>query len=92
MVAELKQMGVEVMVSIWPTVNPNADNYSKMHEEGWLIEASRGMSVFKPFIDTDTGPLYKVSSIDPWFDVKAENLVRRWVRLGLRSLELMVDP
>jgi alpha-D-xyloside xylohydrolase len=60
MVAELKQMGVEVMVSIWPTVNPNADNYSKMHEEGWLIEASRGMSVFKPFIDTDTGPLYKV--------------------------------
>jgi len=60
MVAELKQMGVEVMVSVWPTVNPNADNYTKMHDEGWLIQASRGMSVFKPFIDTDTGPLYKV--------------------------------
>ena len=60
MVAELKAMGVELMVSVWPTVNPNAENFTKMNDEGWLIQASRGMPLFKPFIDTDTGPLYKV--------------------------------
>jgi len=25
-----------------------------------LVQSSRGMPLFKPFIDTDTGPLYKV--------------------------------
>lgn len=60
MMAELKAMGVEVMVSIWPTVNPNADTYAQMNNEGWLIQASRGMPLFKPFIDTDTGPMYRV--------------------------------
>jgi len=60
MVDELKSLGVETMVSIWPTVNPNADTYAQMQAQGWLVEAARGMPVFKPFIDTDTGPMYKV--------------------------------
>lgn len=30
MVDELRSLGVELMVSIWPTVNPNSDNYSEM--------------------------------------------------------------
>ena len=61
MVAELKSMGVELMVSVWPTVNPNADTYNTLHNEGWLVQTSRGMNLLKPFIDTDTGPNHKVA-------------------------------
>ena len=61
MVDELKSMGVELMVSIWPTVNPNAEHHARMQSEGSLVKAERGMPLFKPFIDTDTGPLYKVA-------------------------------
>ena len=30
MVDELRELGVELMVSIWPTVNPNSENYAEM--------------------------------------------------------------
>lgn len=60
MVKELKAMGVELMASIWPTVSTNAEQYPRMVQEGWLIRAERGLPVQKIFIDTDTGPLYRV--------------------------------
>ncbi len=60
MVEELKSLGVETMVSVWPTVNPHADNHAQMQAEGWLIDAARGMPVFLPFVDPDTGPLHRV--------------------------------
>ncbi len=60
MVAELKSLGVETMVSVWPTVNPNADTHARMQAEGWLVDASRGLPVFLPFVDPDTGPLHRV--------------------------------
>jgi alpha-D-xyloside xylohydrolase len=60
MVKELKSMGVELMVSIWPTVNTNAEDFARMQQEGWLIQAERGLPVFKNFIDTDTGPTFRV--------------------------------
>ncbi len=56
MVAELRSLGIEVMVSIWPTVNPNAQTWEQMDQEGWLVESDRGLPLLKPFIDTDTGP------------------------------------
>ena len=37
MVDELRELGVELLVSIWPTVNPNCDNYAKMEREGFLV-------------------------------------------------------
>jgi alpha-D-xyloside xylohydrolase len=61
MVAELRGMGVEVMVSIWPTVNPDADTWEQMDQAGWLVETARGLPLIKPFIDTDTGPTKMVA-------------------------------
>ena len=34
MVAELDRLGVKLMVSIWPTVNPGSENYAEMEELG----------------------------------------------------------
>lgn len=43
MVNELKSMGVELMVSIWPTVEKDSENYKEMEEKGYLIRIDRGM-------------------------------------------------
>lgn len=43
MVQELQEMGVELMVSIWPTVETASKNYSEMREAGFLIETRRGV-------------------------------------------------
>ena len=44
MVRELKEMGIELMVSIWPTVNANSANYAAMDRRGLLVRSERGTS------------------------------------------------
>jgi alpha-D-xyloside xylohydrolase len=60
MVRELQALGVQVMVSIWPTVNVNSELYSHMQQQGLLLRAERGVNVMLPFVDTDTGGGYKM--------------------------------
>ncbi|KAK7413270.1 hypothetical protein QQX98_007858 [Neonectria punicea] len=43
MVAELKSLNVELMVSIWPTVEKGSDNYDEMLRRGLLIRQDRGI-------------------------------------------------
>ena len=42
MIRELKEMGIELMVSIWPTVDRDSENYEEMLEKGYLIRTERG--------------------------------------------------
>ncbi|HHV13608.1 MAG TPA: family 31 glucosidase [Clostridiales bacterium] len=42
MVKELKALGIELMVSIWPTVDKTCENYEEMLENGYLIRTERG--------------------------------------------------
>lgn len=42
MIDELKSMGIELMVSVWPTVEEGSENYREMEEKGYLIRADRG--------------------------------------------------
>ncbi|KAF4453113.1 alpha-D-xyloside xylohydrolase [Fusarium albosuccineum] len=42
MVKELDSMGIELMVSIWPTVDRQSENYQHMLEHGYLIRTDRG--------------------------------------------------
>ncbi len=42
MVDELKDMGCELMVSIWPTVDRESENFDEMLEKGYLIRTERG--------------------------------------------------
>jgi alpha-D-xyloside xylohydrolase len=39
MVDELRELGVELLVSIWPTVNPNSENYTEMDRRGFLVRS-----------------------------------------------------
>lgn len=45
MVRELKQMGIELMVSIWPTVDKTSENFAEMSKRGYLVRADRGNSI-----------------------------------------------
>ena len=42
MVRELKEMGITLMVSIWPTVDTESVNYLRMVEEGGLVRTEYG--------------------------------------------------
>ena len=64
MVAELDRLGVKLMVSIWPTVNPASENYSEMAEEGLLVATERGIGVHLPFWDKGTADQVLVSYYD----------------------------
>ena len=45
MVKELKDMNVELMVSIWPTVEQKSEDWDKMLERGLLIRHDRGVRI-----------------------------------------------
>ncbi len=45
MVKELEDMGIKLMVSIWPTVDRESENYEEMLEKGYLIRTERGFRV-----------------------------------------------
>ncbi|KAI9733633.1 MAG: hypothetical protein M1834_003235 [Cirrosporium novae-zelandiae] len=49
MVKELKEMKIELMVSIWPTVDIESENYKEMVEKGYLIRNDRGIRVAMDF-------------------------------------------
>lgn len=42
MMAELKELGVELMVSIWPTVDKRSENYEQLRADGHLVRTERG--------------------------------------------------
>ena len=43
MVKELKALGIELMVSIWPYVDTRSENYAEMKEKGLLARVERGV-------------------------------------------------
>jgi alpha-D-xyloside xylohydrolase len=45
MVTELEQLGVKLMVSVWPTVNPASENYAEMNELGYLVANEHGLGL-----------------------------------------------
>ena len=45
MVRELKEMGIELMVSIWPTVDAESENYEEMTELGYLTRSEYGKRI-----------------------------------------------
>lgn len=51
MVAELKKMGIELMVSIWPTVERESENYEEMFSKGMLIRTNRGVRTTMRFVN-----------------------------------------
>lgn len=41
MVRELKELGVELAVSVWPTIDEKSINYGEMNDRGYLVKTDR---------------------------------------------------
>lgn len=44
MVKELKELGIETVVSVWPTIDERSRNFGPMNDQGYLVTADRGAS------------------------------------------------
>ncbi|HUX50265.1 MAG TPA: glycoside hydrolase family 31 protein [Spirochaetia bacterium] len=100
MLQELKAMGIETMVSIWPTVNADSTHFQEMLERGYLVRAENSLPVFMRFTDTYDGVeyLHFVDFTNPdarryvW-DIAKKNYFDRGVRLfWLDECEPEVNP
>ncbi|KAH7073796.1 glycosyl hydrolases family 31-domain-containing protein [Paraphoma chrysanthemicola] len=49
MIKELQELGIELMVSIWPTVDRRSENFDEMVEKGYLIRTERGVRIAMTF-------------------------------------------
>lgn len=50
MVKELKELGIELMVSVWPTVDYKSENFAEMLEKGFLIRTDRGFRIAMDYL------------------------------------------
>ena len=51
MVKELNSMGMQLMVSVWPQVSLNSENYEEMRQQGLLVRAEYGEQVGMRFVE-----------------------------------------
>ena len=80
MVRELKSMGMECMVSVWPTVDWSSSNFAAMRDHGLLLRNERGM------------PLQNGAAVESFYDATNpaaraylwEQIRKGYVRHGIR--------
>ena len=53
MVRELESLGIKVMVSVWPTVNPDSENFAELERRNLLVRTERGLNSFIKFTDSN---------------------------------------
>ena len=44
MVKELKSLGIETVVSVWPTIDERSENFNEMNDKGYLVAPDRGLA------------------------------------------------
>lgn len=54
MVDELDEMGIKLMVSVWPTVDSESPNYGEMLEKGYLVQTNEGVRTQMQFLGNET--------------------------------------
>ena len=45
MVRKLKEMGIETVISVWPTIDQRSENFGPMSEMGYLVTPDRGSAI-----------------------------------------------
>ncbi|HEY0932544.1 MAG TPA: TIM-barrel domain-containing protein [Trebonia sp.] len=65
MVAELRELGVELMVSVWPTVSPLSENYADFSDRGLLAGTAEGVEFHQVIRDKGMPVPMPVAFYDP---------------------------
>jgi len=88
MVAELADLGVELMVSIWPTVSPLSEHFADYRDGGLLVGSDQGVEFHQTIQDKGMATPMPVGFYDPTNPRTREfvwDLVRRnYLDLGIR--------
>jgi len=87
LVAELREMGVETMVSTWPTIGLNSDNWVDMRQQGMILRGERGVPALNIFPDKDPFGLHFLTYYDA-FNPDARDF--HWARVRDNYLALGV--
>ncbi|MCA9236201.1 MAG: hypothetical protein KDA44_12070 [Planctomycetales bacterium] len=64
MVRELDELGVKAMVSVWPTVSPDSENYAELDRRGLLVRTERGLNGLVKFTDSNADHAVVSSLLD----------------------------
>jgi alpha-D-xyloside xylohydrolase len=65
MAAELRELGVELMVSVWPTMSPLSENYAEFYDQGLLVAADQGAEFQQTIQDKGMAVPMPVAFYDP---------------------------
>jgi alpha-D-xyloside xylohydrolase len=65
MAAELRELGVELMVSVWPTVSPLSENYAEFYDQGLLVGTDQGPEFHQTIQDKGMSAALPVAFYDP---------------------------
>lgn len=65
MVRELRELGVELMVSIWPTVSPLSENHARFRDDGLLVGVDQGVEFHQTIRDKGMATPMPVAFYDP---------------------------
>jgi alpha-D-xyloside xylohydrolase len=88
MVAELRELGIELMVSIWPTMSPLSENYAEFFDQGLLVGADQGTEFQQTIQDKGMPVPMPVAFYDPTNPRTRErvwNLIEQnYLSLGVR--------
>ncbi|MGA2512038.1 MAG: TIM-barrel domain-containing protein [Candidatus Limnocylindrales bacterium] len=92
MVAELRGLGVETLVSIWPTVNPLSGTHAELLDRGELVMAKSGGPATTTFRDVDSPQfrplaIYDATNSAARADVWAR-IERGYASIGIRAFWL----
>ncbi|MFC6020859.1 TIM-barrel domain-containing protein [Plantactinospora solaniradicis] len=89
MVRELDELGVKVMVSIWPSVNPLSENYRELTDRGLLVGTESGVPFHAPWVDKGYGTEMPVAFYDAT-DPQAREFIWSRVRRNYHDLGIKV--
>ena len=92
LVADLADMGVETIVSIWPTVGLNSEHFREMRERGLILKTERGVPALTMFPDKDPYGLHYLTYYDA-FNPEARDyhwrlVAANYLARGLRNFWL----
>ena len=65
MVDELRELGVKLMVSVWPTVSPLSEHYADYRDRGLLVASDQGIEAHQSVRDKGMAEPMAVSFYDP---------------------------
>ena len=92
LVAELAELGVETMVSTWPTIGLNSENWSEMREKGYILRTERGVPAINLFLDKHPFGLHFLTYYDAFHpdarDFHWDKVRQNYLAKGIRNFWL----